>query len=442
MDVEPRDLRGHALAADLIWTGRRFEEGLAVEVEPSGRILDVVPEGETTLPVRHLDDRALLPGFVNTHSHAFQRGLRGHGETFPRATGSFWSWREQMYTLVREIDRDGVFELSLQAYREMRAAGITSVGEFHYLHHDDPDADDGEGDFAFDPVILEAAKQAGIRIVLLPAYYETGGVGQELRESQRRFRTASPEIFWRQVRALMDLVEQEGADELQTIGTVVHSLRAASPERLKTLHAEAVRLGLPLHLHVEEQVREIEEVQAAYGRGPMEILQDDLLLSPAVTAVHCTHTDPEALGRFVTTGASVCICPLTEANLGDGLPNLPESVAFRLCLGTDSNARISMLEEMRWLEYGQRLRSGARGALRDEEGRVAPVLLEAATVNGARALRLETGSLDPGLWADLVLVDLTHPSLAGSDAETLLEALIFGADDGVIAGTCVGGRLG
>lgn len=442
MDTEPRDFRGHAVAADLIWTGRDFEEGRVVEIEPSGRILDVVPEVDTSLPVQRLTDRAILPGFVNTHSHAFQRGLRGRGETYPRSAGSFWTWRETMYRLVGEIDRDGLFELSRQAFSEMRAAGITSVGEFHYLHHDDSEAESGEGDFAFDRVVLEAAQEAGIRIALLSTYYETGGVGQELRETQHRFRTKSPEIYWRQVHALRHEIERNEAEDLQTVGAAVHSLRAAPPERLRKIHEEAVRRGLPLHLHLEEQRREIEEVREAYGRSPMEILQDELMLSPAVTAVHCTHTEPDALRSFVTTGASVCVCPLTEANLGDGLPHLPEACAFRICLGTDSNARISMLEEMRWLEYGQRLRGESRGMLRDEDGRVAPVLLEAATVNGARALRLETGSLDPGLWADLALVDLTHPSLSGSDEETLLEALIFGADDGAIAGTCVGGRAG
>ncbi|HUO87455.1 MAG TPA: formimidoylglutamate deiminase [Thermoanaerobaculia bacterium] len=427
------------IAAELTWIDGRFAPGIVVEVGDDGRIAAVgaAPDGDGAATLG-LPRRALLPGFVDAHSHAFQRGLRGRGERFPAGSGSFWSWREEMYGLVGDLDRDRLFDLSLAAFREMRAAGITTVGEFHYLHHDDADA----ADFAFDEVVLAAAAAAPIRIVLLEAYYATGGFGQPLAGGQRRFACTSPDAYWRQVDHLAGRLAGDGT---QTIGAVVHSLRAAPLDDLAVLHAEARRRGLVFHLHLEEQRREIEECLAAHGRRPFELL---LALGPGeeTTAVHCTHSDPEDLGRFVAAGGNVCVCPLTEANLGDGIPPLAGLLAGRpgarrqLCLGTDSNTRISMLEEARWLEYGQRLAGERRGVLADDDGEVAAVLLAAATTGGARSLGLPVGALTAGRWADFALLDLDHPDLAGADAETLAATLVFGAGDAVVAGTALAGR--
>jgi formimidoylglutamate deiminase len=222
---------------------------------------------------------------------------------------------------------------------------------------------------------------------------------------------------------------------------VAHSIRAAPVEDIAALHAEARQRGIPFHMHVEEQRREIEECVAAHGRGPMRVLLDTLDIGGNLTAVHCTHTAGEDLDRFLRAGGTVCVCPLTEANLGDGLPALEPvaDLSARLSLGTDSNARISLIEEMRWLEYGQRLRTETRGVLRSGEGEVAPAVLEAATAGGARALGLAAGRIETGHWADLAVIDLEQPSLAGGDAEHLAEALVCGAGDGVVRGTYVGG---
>ena len=418
------------IEADLTWTGNGFAAGAQVAVADDGRIAAVGALGrQTTQRLRRV---ALLPGFVDTHSHAFQRGLRGSGERFPAGAGSFWTWREAMYALVGSLDRDSLRRVSVQAFGEMRDAGVTTVGEFHYVHHE------REGDFALDQVVLDAAGDVGIRIVFLNTFYATGAPGKPLQGAQCRFATPSVEEYWRR----MDLLAA-GLDPLtQTLGAVAHSIRAASPEQIRAIHEEAVRRGLPFHMHVEEQRREIEESTAAYGRTPMKVILDALDVGDNFTAVHCTHTSDADMQRFLDAGGMVCLCPLTEANLGDGIPRLalPHAARGRLALGTDSNNRLSLLEEMRWLEYGQRLRGEMRGALADEAGQVATTALAAATTGGARALGLDTGRIAPGAWADFVAVDLTAPCLAEIGNERLLEALIFGGGNEVIAGTFVGGR--
>ncbi|HEY8106008.1 MAG TPA: formimidoylglutamate deiminase [Gemmatimonadales bacterium] len=417
------------IEADLTWTGARFESGIRIAIDGNGRIASVGrPEGPGAGRLRR---QALLPGFVNTHSHGFQRALRGRGERFPRGVGSFWTWREAMYKLVASLDVEAARRAYLQAFSEMRDAGITTVGEFHYLHH----VGDGP-DYAFDRVVLEAARAVGIRLALLNVFYKTGGIGRELDGAQRRFRSEGLAGYWAQLDRL-DGLRDPG---LQSLGVVAHSIRAVPLADIAELHAEAARRHLPFHMHVEEQPAEVEESVAAYGRRPMAALLDALTTAGSFTAVHCTHTDPADMGRFLAAGGTVCLCPLTEGNLGDGLPALDQiPAAGRLSLGTDSNARIGFVEEMRWLEYGQRLRLGRRGILANGAGQVAARVLEAATLGGASAVGVDAGTIEAGCWADFVAIDLDAPSLAGVDAEHLLEALVFGAEESVLWGTAVGG---
>ena len=367
------------------------------------------------------------------HSHAFQRGLRGHGETFPEGAGNFWTWREAMYDLVGRLDAEELHALSRQCFREMRAAGITTVGEFHYVHHREPDA----LDYAFDEVVLAAAAEAGIRVAFIQSYYKTGAVGQPLEGPQRRFSTPSPEVYWKQ----MDRLAARLDPRRETLAASVHSLRAGGPEDIKAIYDEARRRDLVFHIHVEEQVREIDEVLAYYGQRPMALILEALGTATDLTAVHCTHTDAEEMDRFLAAGGTVCLCPLTEGNLGDGIATVPRVPPLKrsFCLGSDSNARISPIEEMRWLEYVQRLATQSRGVLRDRRGDVARNLLETATAGGAKALGVETGRIETGLWADLTAIDLGSPLLVGWTTETLLESMIFGATEEVVAATCVGG---
>ncbi|MFT5464117.1 MAG: formimidoylglutamate deiminase [Planctomycetota bacterium] len=427
--------------ADWTWTGVRFERGVRVAVDSDGRICSAA---EDERKAQELTGRALLPGFVNAHSHAFQRGLRARGERFPVGAGSFWTWREAMYGLVQQMTPERMGDLCRRAFDEMLAAGMTSVGEFHYLHHNDAAAQD----HALDTVVLQAARGAGIRIVLLNAYYSSGGFDVQggrvpVGMAQARFRTPSPREFW----SAFDRLTPELDAATQSLGVVVHSLRAADAGELREIQSEARRRGLVLHIHLEEQRREVEECQRSHGMTPMALLLETLGQTAGdldnVCAVHCTHTEAGDMARFLAAGGRVCLTPTTEASLGDGTPDLPGILKGRgaLSLGSDSNTRISMFEEMRWAEYAQRLVREERGVARnDEEGHIAPTLLRAATVGGAAALGLPAGDLCEGSHADFLTIDLDHPILGGVDAEHLPEALALAGDERVIRDVFVGGR--
>ena len=419
------------IEADLTWVQGRFERDVKITVGSTGQI-EAVGSSELTPTVR-LRDRAILPGMINAHSHAFQRGLRGRGETFGQSAGSFWSWRKAMYGLVDRMDEQTVYALSKQAFGEMLAAGITTVGEFHYLHHDER----CEG-YAFDEIVLKAAADAGIRIVLLNAYYAAGGIGEPLEGAQRRFGSASLDAFWLQMDRLETLIDHQ----TQSLGVVAHSIRAADIEDIAALHDEAQRRGLVFHMHVEEQRKEIEDCVGHYDRRPMQLLNERLEIDDRFTAVHCTHTDSTDMASYLAAGGNVCICPLTEANLGDGIADVPRILEHkgRICLGTDSNARISFIEEMRWLEYVQRLGRERRGVCTDEGRSCASSLWHMATTNGAHALGIKTGRVEAGYAADFVAIDLNHPSLEGWSTETLLDSLVFGSSNEAIAATCVNGK--
>jgi formimidoylglutamate deiminase len=421
------------IQADLTWLDGSFASGVTVAVGVGGRVESVGPARHSgSGAFRRLEGMALLPGFVNVHSHAFQRGLRGAVERFSSGTGTFWSWRDGMYALAESLDRAALGQLCRRTFAEMRSAGVTTVGEFHYLHHE------RDHDWAFDDVVLEAAAEVGIRLVLLQAWYAAGGIGRPLEPGQRRFDTVDLPAYWRQ----WDRLARQLDPRTQSLGVVAHSVRAAGLTEIKSLHAEALRRRLPFHIHVEEQRKEIEESTAAYGRAPMRVLLDELPTAEGITAVHCTHTAPADMEAFLQGGGRVCVCPLSEAYLGDGIPDLaaPHARGGRLALGTDANARISLVEEMRWLEYGQRLRAERRGALADARGGVAGCLLDAATSGGAAALGTGSGRIAPGEWADFVVIDLNAVPLAGEPTEGLLEAIVFGGGNEVVAGTFVGGK--
>ena len=326
-------------------------------------------------------DRLTLPGFVNAHSHAFQRALRGREEG-----GDFWAWRDAMLDLARAQSPQRVRQDYAAVYREMRTAGYTAVGEFHYLGLDAARA------------AAEAAEEAGIAFVCLHVAYARGGID--------RFRQASPEAYLEEVERL----REDGV----AVGVAPHSVRACPPDWLAAVAAYAGRESLPLHVHACEQPREIEECLAEHGVRPVELLARTGCLGPRTTVVHATHASDAELNLLAEHGARICVCPATEASLGDGF--LPvERVRSRgipLCIGSDSNVRIDPLEELRELEWIGRRQELRRGVIGVDE------LLRIGSVNGAAALGLDA-------W-DEVAADLRHPSFGGVEPDEARAALVFG----------------
>jgi formimidoylglutamate deiminase len=409
---------------ELAWIDGAFVAGKSITVKKG--VITNIGDGDNS------DKGAFLPGFVNAHSHAFQRGLRGRGEEFSSGGDSFWGWREEMYKLVDELSVDQFCDVCVQCFSEMRQSGITTVGEFHYFHHNK------DNDFAMDKAVLDAATEVGIRIALLHANYMYGGFGKSVSETQKRFDTNSVDTWWERVDELTGEVD----GTMQRIGTAAHSVRAVDIETIKKIAIGSVQRGMPMHIHLEEQRQEIEACLKAHGVTPMALLNDAIDVSPMVTAVHCTHTATADMEQWLSSGGNVCLCPLTEANLADGICDMHRIVkqGGSVSLGTDSNARISILEEMRWLEYGQRLQREQRGVCVDSSGSMANYLIDAATKNGARCLGIPVGEIAVGKLADFTVVDRTHSQLTGCTAETLPAALCCGADNSAITKTIIAGN--
>lgn len=417
------------LEADVTWFRGKLEPSLQVEILDDGTIGRIGPRLVSS--PEKLPGEALFPGFVNAHSHAFQRGLRGKAESYREETSTFWSWREEMYRLVETLDPEQMKRLTALAFREMLRAGITAVGEFHYVHHVDKSLG-----YELDEAVVEAARETGIRLVLLDVCYLTGDVARPLEGAQKRFQSRSVDEFLESA----ERVESRLDRARQSIGLVAHSIRAVPIEGVVELHERARSRGLVFHLHVEEQRKEIDACLAHYGKTPLELVLDRLEVGPELTAVHCTHSTTEDLEKLLASGANVCICPLTEANLADGV--FPARLADRgasIALGTDSNLRIDFLEEMRLLEYSQRLREERRGIFRDAAGSVSARLFRIATEGGARSLGLRAGRIETGYAADFFTVDLRTTALESTPGEETLTALVFGAGASSIRRTMVGG---
>lgn len=406
------------LLPDFVFDAHGAREGVGVTVE-DGLIVEVGPVTDA----ERLPGRALAPGFVNDHSHAFQRGLRGMVEridpTHPH--DDFWAWREKMYALAEDLTPDSIREASERCFREILSAGYASVTEFHYVHHR-PDGTPYDDPNALAKAVVEAADNVGIRLSLLPTAYARGGV--------RRFRDTELADFLERVDALREWAAERPMVE---VGVAAHSVRAVPREWLEGLAEYAARYELALHIHADEQPREIEECRSEHGVRPVALLAETGFLGTRTTVVHATHADETELDFIAEHGASVCACPTTEGNLGDGF--LPaEGILERgvgLSIGSDSHVRVDPFEELREIETNARRTSGRRNVLA-ASGEVSPTpyLLRAGWgVDG----------LKPGGAADFVELDLTHPSLADVGADGLVSALVFGVGSGIVSGTWVAG---
>lgn len=369
----------------------------------------------------------VLPGLVNTHSHAFHRLLRGRTH---RQGGDFWLWRERMYEVAGQLTPETYEALATAVYVEMAMAGITTVGEFHYLHHQAggvPYSDPNEMGHA----LIRAARRAGIRIALLDAGYFTAGFGDaELHPVQTRFTDRSAGAWLDRVEGMR---ETHGGDQDVVIGLAPHSVRAV-PERV--LREVAARRIGPVHIHVSEQPAENRDCLAATGLTPTGVLQRAGLLGPEATLVHATHVGEADVADIGRAGAAVCYCATTERDLADGIGparRLDEAGAT-LCVGSDSHAVVDIFEEARGIEMHTRLTTGHRGNF-------PPVrLLEAATVNGAAALGFGGRGLEVGDRADFVVVDPDSPRLSGLEEATALDSIVFSATAADVTDVFVGGR--
>ncbi|MEE8245668.1 MAG: formimidoylglutamate deiminase [Alphaproteobacteria bacterium] len=383
----------------------------------------------------------VIPGMPNLHSHAFQRAMAGAAERGGPAGDSFWTWRELMYGLVARLSPDQVGAIAAQLYLELLKNGYTAVAEFHYLHHR-PDGGRYDAPAELSHRVVEAAREVGIAITHLPVLYTQGGFGGAPAEpAQRRF-VCDLETF---VRILDELMARYRGDPQVRLGIAPHSLRAVDEEALAAaLAALDERDGeAPVHIHVAEQEREVEECRAWCGARPVARLLDTAEVSARWCLVHATHMDDGETRRLAASGAVAGLCPTTEANLGDGI--FPAS-AFLAAggvfgVGSDSQISVSPVEELRWLEYVQRLTQRRRVVLAATEGgSVGAALYRAALEGGARACGRPIGALEPARRADLVVLDGAHPALVGRHGDALLDAYVFAGNESPVSDVMVGGR--
>jgi formiminoglutamate deiminase len=368
-----------------------------------------------------------IPGLANAHSHAFQRAFRGKTEV---GRGTFWTWRERMYEAAARLDPDLYFALARATFGEMALAGVTSVGEFHYVHHA-PDGSPYADPNAMGAAVIAAAAEVGIRITLIDACYLHGGIGEPLSEGQRRFSDGTAERWAERVEGLT-------TGPTARVGAAIHSVRAVAPEEAAAVAAWAREREVPLHAHVSEQPAENEACLATYGRTPTELLAEAGALSERFTAIHVTHPsdhDRELLG---SAGATVCLCPTTERNLADGIGPASElgEAGARLAVGSDSQAVIDLFEEARAIELDERLARLERG------NQDAAALLEAATLHGQRAIGWpEAGAIERGRLADFVNLAADGVRLAGIAPETAAASLVFAASAADVTNVIVGGEF-
>jgi formimidoylglutamate deiminase len=426
------------LWASRAWVQGRWQASVLLEVGGDGRWSRVQPgaacdPGTTALP------GPALPGLVNAHSHAFQRAFVGLAERRDGAHDDFWSWRDRMYSVALTITPEQLHQVATRLFRELLRGGYTQVCEFHYLHH----ASDGSrfaDPLAMSRALVMAAQDAGIGLTLLPVLYERAGFDAAgLRDDQRRFATTVDDVL-----ALRDGVRALNAPQVSA-GVAIHSLRAAKASSILQLVERCTGDAAPIHIHVAEQTAEVDDCVAASGLRPVEWLTKHVALDARWQLVHATHTVPAEVDAVAASGAGVVLCPSTEANLGDGLPDLPRWLgsATPLAIGSDSHVTRDWREELRGLEYSQRLalrRRNVAAAPEAGEPSSAARLFERVLAGGMAAAGLGACGLQAGARADLAVLDDTDPALAGVDGDHLLDALVFSSPVQPFARVMVAGR--
>ncbi len=398
-------------------------------------VTDASPEGAITLA------GPVIPGMPDLHSHAFQRAMAGLTERRGPADDNFWTWRHLMYDFQARLDPDDIQTITAQLYIELLKNGYTAVGEFHYLHNQ-PNGKPYADPAALSIAVVDAALRVGIAITHLPVLYACGGFGeQSLGEAQRRFAGSVDDIL-----TIVERLRSRYTDESTLkVGVAPHSLRAVSGDMLTAISTgvRAMADGPPIHIHIAEQVREVDDCLTWCGRRPVERLLDTVEIDQHWCLIHATHLAPSELRAIANSGAIVGLCPTTEANLGDGVFPLKEygKAGGRLGIGSDSNVSVSPIEELRWLEYGQRLTHRERNVFASGLGPdIGASLWRAASAGGAQALAQPVGTLDVGRRADLLVLDANTANLEGRSGDELLNALVFAGNRNLIRDVFVAGR--
>ncbi len=410
--------------APYAWLPEGWRREVLLEVAPDGFFRRVSSGAREDDALRLAGP--VLPGFANVHSHAFQRALVGRVQIAGEGADSFWTWREQMYEVVGKLGSEELEAIAAQTYVEQLKGGYTTVCEFHYLHGAT------EGAKAAPPernslAIYDAARQAGIALTLLPVLYQTSGFGAKpLLPRQRRFGSEVDDLL-----RLVQTLRQAGqGDRLMRLGVAPHSLRAVPPEALAALieGIAGIDAMAPIHIHIAEQRAEVEDCVAALGCRPVAWLLDHAPVDERWCLVHATHLLGEEVAALASSGAVAGLCPSTEGDLGDGFfPLRPYlSAGGRLGIGSDSNLCASVFEELRWLEYGQRLRHESRNQAALQPGAsTGTALVQAALAGGAQASGQAIGALASGKRADFLVLDAEHPALLGLSPDRWLDALVF-----------------
>ncbi len=414
-------------------------------VDTTGQITRFSSEAQDLAKAQRFPDRAILPGLINVHSHAFQRVIRGRTEY---RTGvdrdTFWTWRENMYLAANMLSPEDIYRAARMAFLEMLLSGITTVGEFHYVHHAPGGAPyDDRNLLAWQ--VLRAAQETGLRIALLRTAYVRAGWRQPATEAQARFITPRAEDFIADTEAMRTALPQICRPGSAWEGVAPHSVRAVPLPYLREVAAYARANDMPLHMHVAEQPAEVEACQSEYGLGPVALLHENGILDSRFTGVHAIHVTTEEIDYLGGAKAHVAACPTTERNLGDGVAPARElwQAGARICFGSDSNVQIDLFEDSRSLEYHTRLQKLERVVLAPDssEDGLAKRLFASATEAGAASLSAPGGSLEVGRPADFFTVDLNDPSIAGASRASLLNQIVFSMERTAVRDVCVGGEL-
>jgi formimidoylglutamate deiminase len=426
-----------------------WAQGVVVTVTDEGFITAIDDASAEVSRDTERVDGIVVPGMPNAHSHAFQRAMAGNTEYRLSAGDSFWTWRRAMYDLANRIEPGDLQILATQLFIEMLKSGYTSVAEFHYLHRQ-PGGDAYPGANPLWEAVANAASVAGIGLTFLPTLYQCSDFGgRPLKPEQARF-ASDTEGF---VRAVEERIGAErranriggGTPRTQRTGVAFHSLRAVPLHTLReaALSLRKIDADMPLHIHVAEQVLEVKACLKETGRRPIELLLDTGLLDARWCLVHATHATLQELKGIAASAATVCVSVSTEANLGDGFFDTARyfKAGGRLCIGSDSQSTVSPTEELRWLEYQQRLRKKRRAVLASEaESHVGTRLWRDAALHGAQALGQAIGSIEVGRRADWLVLDPNHPSMAGGSQDGALDHLLFSGGDAAIRHCMVAGR--